>query len=307
MMEETKQKSRPKKSVKSTDSQAIAQITSKTVIAKSELQKQLLSRAWDYYLNKFTPSPSIERFCSANGIDYTYVGLSSGDFHTTISRQHSAFSELQSLGILNIEGQDAFFNHVVVPVMDGMDIIGLKFEDLVHGQKEAALSSAKPEISYLNDSAFQVEIKNRKYLIENLKKSDYQLKALLTFSSGDHQYVDVVNFYSAGNRKKLAEGICENLFFPYSEVRDDINSLLSICKNYQSKSLSENSAFILEVIQDKKLVAFTTQDIKKHTDFAPMTIHRALDELVSEKVINKDTKKKPFTFTLIPTYNKTML
>lgn len=297
-MTKTTDRQRQKKSVKS-DKLSAGSVKPKSVMANSDYQKGLILRAWEYYQNQFSPSASIESFCQQNGVDYTYVGISDGEFHSTLSKRDKSFAEFKKLGILDKEGKDNFTNHIVVPVLEEMDVVGLQFTDSQTIEKISDESEYK--ISVKNHLLFDVEIGSRLYRIQGLKKSLHEIKATIKFYVGNQRHIDVINLYSEGNRKRLITSIAEKFHFPYQIVLDDIEKLIDICEEFGEDvtdiKISDNSLSVLETINTLSIPEFTLTDIVNENGMHRETVKRSLNDLINLSLIKQTYFSKPFRYS----------
>ena len=178
-----------------------------SILAQSIAEKDLIQKAFSYYLNQLILNDEIESYCLNSGIDPTYLGQTDGTFHKTLSKRHPSFEQFIKLGILSKNnGTDKYNKHLVVPILNEAEIEGLKFISL----SELDKSPEPPQTVVLpvNNNSFKVSLGHRSYLLQGLVKSDHSLKATVKFTSGINRHVDVVNFYCAGHRKRLIQDIC---------------------------------------------------------------------------------------------------
>lgn len=261
------------------------------VAANSMLQKELINKAWNFYSNNFVPSDLVSEYCLQKGLDATLLGHGNGQFHKTVTRRHRSFDELIKIGLLTKDGKDKYTDCLVLPVMDGMDITGLKFLDLSKLEKEKAKETLR--VLPINDNSFRVEINHRIYVIQNLVRRGHQLKATVKFSCGINSYVDVINFYSAANRKKLTEGLVEETLIPYDEIKSDLNKLLELCEKQPLKpKLSDRAEEVLNVVEGE----FTRTTIQELLMWDRMKAKRAVEELLKANVITQKKGGKPFKY-----------
>ena len=294
------------------DSQRPSTVVGKA-LAQSPIHRDILDRAFSYFQNQLCPTQEIEQYCQYNNIDVTYLGQTSGQFYKTVSRRdHKSFEILKKIGIIDRETErDKYSDHLVIPVLDGAEIIGLKFIDMEQVRGEVfARSSSEPIVSCLTPTSFQVIISTRTYIIQDLIIAPHSLKAIVKMVSGQHKHVDVINFYVAGNRKRLISDICEAFHFPYKDIVADISKLLAICEDHQanmeqtarsSKTLSSTACELLDHLTSSQLNMFTTSHIQSaFLNWDHMKIRRAIKELVDSAVLTEHTESRPYSYELTP-------
>ena len=284
------------------------------ILAQSPIQKDILSRAFSYFQNQLSPTQEIEQYCQHHNIDVTYLGQTSGQFHKTVSRRdHKSYEILKKLGIIDRETErDKYTDHLVIPILDGAEIIGLKFIELEIVKKEsvARRSYDEPIINILSPNSFQVQISSRTYIIQDLIIAVHSLKAIVKMICGRQKHVDVINFYVAGNRKRLVSDICEAFQFPYKDIVADIGKLLDICEEHQanvgqlsrnSKALSKAANELSDFLTSNQLNIFTTSHIQSaFLNWDHMKIRRAIKELVDSAILTEHTESRPYQYQITP-------
>jgi hypothetical protein len=243
------------------------------IVSNSLTDQEALQKAFSFYLNNLTMNDEIESYCKNNGIDPTYIGYSSGEFYKTLSSRHNSFQQFTKLELIDkTSGKDKYSNHLVIPQLEGAEIVGLKFIciDNIGTEEPRPVGN---EVLRINNDSFKVSFSHRTYIIQGLIKSPHILKATVKFNSGENRHVDVVNFYSAGNRKRLIQDICETFRFPYEEIKNDIQKLMDTCEKQSLKpKLSNRAKEVLSVIGGE----FTSVDIKNILMWNPMPVNRAI-------------------------------
>ena len=268
-----------------------------SVLAQSIAEKDLLQKAFSYYLNQLILSDEIEDYCRVKSIDPTYLGQADGSLYKTLSRRHPSFEHFIKLGILTVkDGKDKYQNHLVVPILNEAEIEGLKFIPL--SELDHKPETPQTAVLPVNNNSFKVSLGHRSYLLQGLVKSDHSLKATVKFSSGTNRHVDVVNFYCSGNRKRLIQDICEAFRFPYEEIKADISQLLEICEKQPVKpNASKKAQQLLENLPENE--EFTRPDIEKQMLWDRITTKRTVDELVDLELIKLTSKRKPFKYVKV--------
>ena len=272
-------------------------VSSVNALALSD--KALLHKVFLSYHNNFELSEEIKAYCTKHSLDKSYLGIAKGSLYKGISKRQPSYVQLQNLGLLNKEGKDCYGNHLVIPTLEGMQVTSLEFIDI----NELTLSEENNEspinILPLSDNAFRVDLNGRLYMIQGLVKSEHQLKATVKLHSGRFKHVDVINFYSAGNRKRLIRDICELFQFPYEDIRADITKLMDLCETYQTKKnphLSIHANELLITLNQSTLGEFTSNDIEELMLWNRMKVHRVIKELCTLQQLEKVSNQKPYTY-----------
>jgi hypothetical protein len=268
---------------------------SSVILAISFEDKEFVQKAFNYYLDKFEVTNEIEKYCETHGIDLTYLGSSKGEFYKTLSTRHNSFQQFIKLGVIDKKsGKDKYTNHLVIPQLNDSEIIGLKFIDI--DDMTVIETPITSDVLQINNDSFKVTFSHRTYIIQGLVKSAHILKATVKFNSGESRHVDVINFYSAGNRKRLIQDLCQTFRFPYEDIKSDVQKLIDVCEKHQLKpKISERAKEVLSVIEGE----FTSTEIRKVLMWSAMPVNRALKELLNHGKIEQISKRKPFKYCLI--------
>ena len=276
--------------------------------AENMVHKELLHKAFQFYHNKFTSTKEIDNYCQKQNLDRTYLGLSDGTFYETVSKKSKAFSQLQDLGILNKEGKDSYGNHLVIPVMEEMRVTSLEFVDLNKLKiSDNQVAPSVPALLPLSKNSFRVDLSGRVYQIQSLSKNPYQLKVILKLAVGKFKHIDVINFYSAGNRKRLLRDICELFLFPHDDIRSDIIKLIELCENYEtqgSPQLSANANQLWLFLSESPHKEFSCTDIEEALLWNHSKAFRALKELSEINLVEKASTGRPILYQMSEQLNK---